>query len=358
MDKENLKTHLIGQYSIFGEYKQPENRVTCALLHIINYCGAELIDKLIDAFGGESFSSQPFVATQMLLKRNDQVIKGKDGQNCCADGIIACDYNFKIFIESKIKCNSINNDQLNAYRSVLALNSNEYLLYITPDAEKPSPLDDRDYWMNWDEINNLLDEYAKLSEDKLLDFLVEQFHLLTQNLVFNKRSKTKSNKENSDLEEFAKRKLQESPVAFDTVTESDEQVLVVGGRWGEKIAVEFGFYACQPKRYFFPTKYLTFYYDNRIKYLFKIIEGPINVPDLNNPKLEVDPRYFTEYDTNYKNSQDKAREYFKLKLVRIFMDGGIKNDQKDRNGKACAFVQRQRYTTIQKIVNAKYTSQL
>jgi len=358
MNKENLKCHRIDQYSIFGEYKQPENRVTCALLHIINYCGIELIDKLIDAFGGESLSSQPFVATQMLLKRNAQVIKDKEGQNCCADGIIACDYNYKIFIESKIKCNSINEDQLDAYRSVLALNSNEYLLYITPDADKPSPLDERDYWMNWDEINNLLDEHAKLIDDKLLDFLVEQFHLLTLNLVENKRSKTKSNKEKSDLEELAKRKLQESLVEFDAVTENNEQVLIVGGRWGEKIAVEFGFYACQPYRYFFPTKYLTFYYDNRIKYLFEITGEPINVLDLCDSKLGIDERYFTKYDTNYNNSQDKAREFFGLRLVKIFMDGGIMNDQKDKNGKPCAFVQRQRYTTIQKIVNAKYTSQL
>lgn len=47
MNTENLKSHLIDQYSIFGEYKKTENRVTCALLHIINYCG------LVRIFEGE-----------------------------------------------------------------------------------------------------------------------------------------------------------------------------------------------------------------------------------------------------------------------------------------------------------------
>ena len=358
MNTGNLKCHLIDQYSIFGEYKQPENRVTCALLHIINYCGSEFIDKLIDAFGGDPVSSQPLVATQMLLKRNDQVVKSGNDQNCCVDGIVACDYNFKIYIESKIKCKSINEDQLNAYRNVLTLNSNEYLLYITPDAEKPSPLDARDYWMNWDEINNLLEDFAKFKNDNLLDFLVKQFQLLTQNLVGNKRNKINSNKEKVDLEKRALQKLQDSTFVFDASKNSEEQVLIVGGRWGEKIAVEFEFYACQPNRYFFPTKYLAFYYDNRIKYLFEIIEEPRTIPDISDSKLGIDKRYFNEYDKDYRNSQNKAREFFKLRLVKVFKDDGIKNDQKDKNGRPCAFVQRQRYTTIQKIVNAEFTSQL
>ena len=358
MNTENLRSHLIDQYSIFGEYKQPENRVTCALLHIINYCGSELIDKLIEAFGGDTINSQPMVATQMLLRDNNQVLKDKEGKDCCADGVIASNYNYKIYVESKITCNSVREEQLKAYRKVVAMNSNEYLLYITPDAEKPSPLDERDYWMNWNEINNLLNEHAKLNDDKLLNFLVEQFHLLTLNLVDNKRSKTRSNKEKSDLEEFAKRKLKNLPVDFDSIRERDEQVLIVGGRWGEKIAVLFDFYACQPGRYFFPAKYLAFYYDNRIKFLFQIIEEPTDVTDLSEPSLGIDNNYFAQYDTNYMQSNDKARELFKLRLVKIFDGEGIINDNKDKNGRPCAFVQRQRYTTIMKIVNVKFTSQL
>ena len=57
-------------------------------------------------------------------------------------------------------------------------------------------------------------------------------------------------------------------------------------------------------------------------------------------------------------SNDKARELFKLRLVKIFDGEGIINDNKDKNGRPCAFVQRQRYTTIMKIVNVKFTSQL
>lgn len=129
-------------------------------------------------------------------------------------------------------------------------------------------------------------------------------------------------------------------------------------RWGEKIAVRFDFYACQSARYFFPTKYLAFYYDNRIKYLFQIIGEPTDVIDLSEASLSIDIEYFSLYDKNYMQSNDKSRELFKLRLVKIFEGEGIVNDNKDKNGRSCAFVQRQRYTIIERIVNAKYTSQL
>lgn len=37
----------ISTYSIFGEYKQPENRVTAALLHILRIGGECLIKEML-----------------------------------------------------------------------------------------------------------------------------------------------------------------------------------------------------------------------------------------------------------------------------------------------------------------------
>lgn len=103
---------------------------------------------------------------------------------------------------------------------------------------------------------------------------------------------------------------------------------------------------------------MAFYYDKRIKYLFEIEKSPIPSIELTDPQLRIDGKYFSIYDKKYKTSSDKAREFFQLKLVHIFPDSGIVNDLTDKNGNPCAFVQRQRYTTIEKIMSAKNTSDL
>ena len=100
---------------------------------------------------------------------------------------------------------------------------------------------------------------------------------------------------------------------------------------------------------------MSFYYNNRIKFLFEILEGPKDVEDLHQEGVVVE--YF-KYDKNYDRSDDKRCRLFKLRLVKEFEGDGIKNDSKDKNGKNCAFVQRNRYTTVGKIIKARTTSEL
>lgn len=356
--QENLQNHSIEDHSIFGDYKQPENRVTCALLHILNYGGADMIDAFIEAFGGERFSSKPIVSTQIKLKGGNNTTKDDGDQDCCADGLIVADYRYKIYIESKIDCNAIRTDQLEAYRKNVGQGIGEYLLYITPDAQMPPELGDWDYWMNWESVLTFLYGYwASKALDALLKYLIDNFKKLIDKLVTDKnKNKAKVQKANYDIEELAKKKLP-NPIAF-SPNDNEEQVLIVGGRWGENIAVIFDFYACQPDRFFLPTKYLAFYYNHRVKYLFEIVQEPISSIELTDPLLAINNKYFTDYDIAYKTSTNKAREFFKLKLVHIFNGSGIINVAKDKNGNPCAFVQKQRYTTIEKILKAKDTSEL
>lgn len=129
-------------------------------------------------------------------------------------------------------------------------------------------------------------------------------------------------------------------------------MIVVGGSFGEDVALKYGFYACQNNRFFRKAKYMAFAYDNRIKYLFEIENGTSK----NNVDLSTESRipsaYFQEKEPHYNH---ELRELFWLKKE---ADLDIVNDTIDRRGRRTAFVQRQVYTTYDKIIEAKLTSEL
>lgn len=360
-----INNHQIEDHSIFGDYNQGENRVTCALLKILQLAGNDLIEKLIERFGGDVKKNEPDILTQIPLD-------GKKGT--VADGLIIRDCTYKIIIEAKIAPFAINlrhnQNQLNNYRNLASQNDDEYILYITPDSQKPNELNPDIFWLNWDDITQLLKDYLLDIDNQILIFLIKEFIKLIGKLItgqFGSKGK-ELEKEKEETERIAKERIakedisKEWNVQNDNFTEEnaveDDNVLIVGGRWGEKIAVRYGLYACQPKRFFIPTKYMAFYYDNRIKYLFEIIFKEEIVKDLRDKKWEIDPDYFKKFDINYAHAMNKERELFRLKLIHIFNGNGIVNDSVDKNGKRCAFTQKQRYTTLNKILKARKTSEL
>lgn len=133
----------------------------------------------------------------------------------------------------------------------------------------------------------------------------------------------------------------------------EQSVIIVGGHFSENVALNYGFYACQPNRKFRPSKYLAFYHQNRIKYLFEIIGNVKESVDIQK-EPSVQKAYFSDFEPNYK---PEPRKFFKLKLHTTFKKE-IKNDKTDKNGKATAFVQGQTYTTFDKITKASKTSDL
>lgn len=358
IDDPMIKSHRIDDHSVFGDYGKAEDRVTSALLIILRLAGRDLIDRLIDKFGGEGKNPEPEILTQVTLRGAN--VKGNEP---VADGLIISDYAYKIVIESKIapfKNNLKHNlEQLEKYSNLISGNENEYILYITPDKNKPEELKEYFNWLNWDDIVELLSEYVLGIDNALLIFLIKEFIKLIGKLVLGRNGRKGVEKEKKETEIIAETKMESQTDLPDKNSNvDDEKVLVVGGRWGEDVAVKYDFYACQPDRFFIPTKYMAFYYDNRIKYLFEIILKEDWISDLSDKKWGIDPDYFIHYDTKYNTEEHKERELFKLRLVHIFKDGGIINDSKDKNGKKCAFTQRQRYTTYNKIMSAKYTSEL
>lgn len=308
------KQKSIVQTSIFGEYKKPEDRVTAALLHIIHTGGNMVIQRLF----GDIFD----------IPSNDiNVIPQSYKKNSIPDGELYCECNYHLYIESKITPNSISTPQLANHKKLANTASGHYLIYLTPDQSKPTDLVKEGVeWMDWRTIIDRLqgivaDGYA----DRLLEYFIEQFVLLVEHMVYAKTY----------------------------MPPMDESVIIVGGHFGENVALNYHFYACQPNRKFRSSKYLAFYHQHRIKYLFEIVSQKDSV-DIQKESAINKTNYFRIIEPNY---SPQSRMLFQLKLVKTFSPE-IKNDKTDKNGKLTAFVQGQTYTTYDKIMNTDKTSGL
>ncbi|MDR1862396.1 MAG: hypothetical protein LBQ67_00595 [Treponema sp.] len=307
----------IDEISVFGEYSQPENRVTAAFLQICKIGGEGLIRT---------------IATKLKIQLPNSEIdifsQAKE-ENTVPDGLLESNFSFKIFIESKIKKNAVNKKQLDGHLKALK-NENDFLIYLTPDEELPSELKRerrRISWTNWKTVNDIITNYVQdlqADEKQLLDFLCQQFKTLLDNL---------------DL------------CGYDW-TFDNQNVVILAGRTGEPIALQYLYYICQNKRKFKPSQYLTFFNNNQIKHIFKIIEKPRDDVNLNTiPELKE----FVE--SLEKDKQNALHTIIKLEYLKEIEP--IKNDTIDKNGDPCPYTYGiTRYTTLENMEKAKKTSEL
>ena len=301
----------IESHSIFGNYSQTENKVTAALLQILKAGGTEFIAKVISEIDEIDFpSSEIKIVTQERENHN------------VYDGLLECDFSFRVLVECKIKLESVNITQL-AGLIDNAQGTTDYILYITPDNKKPNELCDNSkiYWSNWSRINEILKETNPKTEP--INFLINEFEKFLEFL---------------ELLEI-----------------SEQRVQIAAGSWGEPIALEYGFYACQNNRTRKESKYLAFYNQGGIHTLFEIIGEPQNDYDLSKSEDEIIKKYLEIADPNYIHGS--FRQFYQLKLISDELN--IKHLGKNKNGKGSAYTMGVfRYTTIEKIEKAKTTDDL
>jgi len=225
----------IEDISIFGEYKQAENRVTAAFLQICKVGGEDFIRFLTNQLSIQLPSSEIEIQSQ---------VKGKE---TVPDGLLESNFSFKLYVESKIKPNTVNATQLAGHQKQI-VNSNDFLLYLTPDDTKPAILGTT-YWANWLQIINTFNDYLQTSQSdnkQLLEFLVEHFNTLLVNLNL---------------------------LGY-TWDLNNDNVIIVAGSWAEGVALNYNYYICQNKRSFKSARYLAFYNNNQIRYVFEIAKPP------------------------------------------------------------------------------------
>lgn len=301
----------IESHSIFGNYSQVENKVTAALLQILKIGGTEFIGKVISEIDDIEFpSSEINIITQEKESKN------------VYDGLLECNFAFRVLVESKIKSEKIDIKQLEGLIKN-AINPNDYILYITTDNQKPEVLRDKEkiYWTNWKNILTILQELNPKTEP--INFLISEFekYLDFLNLL--------------------------------EVVNDEERVQIVAGSFGEPIALKYNFYACQNHRTARNSKYLAFYNNRKINSLFEIFEGPINNYVLSSNKELSD--YLKNYEPEY--SEKDKRQFYKLKPISNSLN--IIHTGKNKKGKKTAFTMGVfRYTTIDKINKAKNTDEL
>ena len=292
--------------SIFGEYKYDEDRVTAALLHIFRIGGPDLISFVFDDFD-----------IDLDVEVNTQVKKKKSRP----DGELKANYH--LFIESKIEPweSSLdhNVEQFKNHQELLKDGFTK-LLYITIEDTCPEEIKQtrhpQIYWMNWKTILKKLQDYKPSFNRDVIEFLVDQFDLLIDNVVVSK---------------------------YDGTTD-ENRVAIVGGKYAEEIARQYGFYACQADRKFRPSKYLAFYFSKRISHVFEIQEGPIQVKSLKDVAEKMGGYQFLPGD-------DSPHTFMKLgREVTIAHE--------IEHNSSVPYVRKQRYTTIEKITSARSTDDL
>jgi hypothetical protein len=151
------------------------------------------------------------------------------------------------------------------------------------------------------------------------------------------------------VENKEKQASKNAPKPVNNWSLDNDQVLIVAGARGYKLAQKHEIYRCQNQRTFRSSRYIAFYDEGKIEEVFEIIETPLdNCTPENNEMLQKSQ---SEYPID-----DKVR-FFKLKSLRKL--GPIMNDSVGKNGKSVPFTYGQaRYSTFELLTKAKVTSEL
>lgn len=292
--------------SIFGGYKKGEDIVTAALLHLLELGGPALMNSL---FGDLGVEAKTHVNTQAR------------GKKSIPDGELRANYH--IYIESKIEPWTVNYDHnINQLKKHIELSKEKSasLLYITYEDEIPLEIANHPQiaWTHWRKILEDMKQYRSDFNNEVMVYLVGQFEILLEDLVFSK---------------------------YDGIKD-EERVLIVPGRFADSIAKHHNFYKCQYDRSFRPAKYIAFYLDKHIDSVYEITNGYERVNSLESVKgFDFGMYFFTADDLI-------PHTFMRLKPRKDLLDHVITHNHPN------AYVQNQRYTSITKLSNAKTTDEL
>lgn len=311
----------IHEKSIFGGYKRLEDQATAALLHILDMGGPHMVEYVFE----DSLSSGNFDG-YIISSQTDHGTSRPDGE-------ILADYH--LLIESKIDEWRVNDHNMKQLTNHLnnAKKSNAILVYILNQTDIPNIIQANGCLSTtWDDVIKRLKEFntqRAYFNKELMNYLIDQLKLLIKcNPI-------------------------KSP-SWKTIPRN-QRVVIVGGSWGEDVALNYGFYACQYNRNFQSPSYIAFYHKKRIKYVFKIINHGYfeNINQATDRFRFEFKDYFQSKEPTYasKAKEEQRRQFFVLEKVEDF-HSEIAHEE------TYAYVQKQRYTSIEALKQAKTTKDL
>lgn len=336
--------------SIFSTYTQGENRVTSTIIAVFQRLHINTLNELLDFL----LRNEEDDNILELVKFSNQ----PRYQKSIPDAEIKSSFHY--LFETKKQVNSVDVNQLKNHLSVLT-NKNiidSRLILITPDSDAPAVLSDASlknepiYWFNFASllagIADILTNYRFLMD--IEQYLLEELKSFIENTV------------GLLPEDISKRVL-----------------IIPAGKFAKTHGEHYYAYICQANRSFQPSAYLAYYLSGAIDTNVPKILGYVNSFHLlnDNPNTinieVVDPTVSMGYlqqrlaDLQQQVTNEKWEnvDYHKIFLLSKSIEEGtiilkslIKNDKKDSSNKNTAFLQKQRYTNIDRLQKAKTTTDL
>jgi hypothetical protein len=318
---------------VFSTYSMGENRVTASIMAVLRSLSLHRIERLLGALLEQ-------LEFELVLFENQP---GKGGAGV-PDALIVS--SCRILLEAKLKKNQVNLDQLKRHLKKLqethAKETFRALLVLTPDDHRPAAFDEiKDPMLVWSTYSALDQAIEELLDDR-------------QEVV-------------SEREAFLLRELQ-SLLLREKLLTSESDVVVVAARNAWPEYKEYHAYVCQPDRPFQAVQRIAFYTNQKICPLVPRILEVHNhvkfVPGLGGKLGELVDKLLAEdipLDT-LRRMPGTPHKVFLLSppgsTETIDLGREIVNDLKTKNGRSVAFTQGQRYVSIERLQQARTTTEV
>ena len=318
---------------LFSTYRQGENRVTSSMIAVFQRIDIGVVERLLGAASGESSLAIVTFANQVAGKQGS-IPDAAITANCC--------YLFEV----KTTPGAVRRVQLQAHLAQLdGAYKDERLFVITPDATKPTIVDDlsdsRVSWLSFLALSQAID--ALLGDPT--ELISEQGRFLLREL--------------------------QALFAEDGLLEHRHTVVVAAGRaWGEYLL--HSAYICQPNRPFQKgITHLGFYADGEIKpHIARIldrrdqVECSVQTVQALLTSGKPDDRRLGQWLEGILQNQTRPegaiQQIFLLSSKdddeTVKLAGPIQNTARDHNGRPCAWTQAQRYTRLAVLKRAPKTT--
>ena len=309
--------------SIFSTYSQGENRVTSSIIQALKNLPVNVVNRFLE------MDNQNFI--QFINQPKSK--KESSESTTIPDAEISAKFN--LLFETKTTENRVNLKQLNGHL-VVANNKNADLVYLTTDQSKPALLIQKN--VVWKNFQNLFDLISELMEDPSLIL--------------------------SERDQFLLKNLQDFFVESELIPVKDEVVIVAASSaW--KIYEKYGVYVCQAGRSFRNVGWIGFYAEGQIQKSIAKIKRPSEDSQFPENSLEGDTelkKKLSAWLTDNAWAMGELLQVFDISNIEseetVHLPNSIQNDLRNANGRAYAFTQGQRYTSLPQLEDAKTTSDL
>jgi hypothetical protein len=313
---------------IFSTYKTGENRVTSTILAVLRSISLNRTERLLrNLIGDERF--------QLIQFEN----QWSDGDRGVPDAVIRSDV--FLVVETKIQPGMVDLQQLRRHlvRVQKVSASTRWLIVLTPDNRMPEA------------VEELMAENQPVvwASFRMLDQAINELLSDRMEVV-------------SEREQFLLRELQ-LMLAEEKLTVDSGTAVIVAARSAYDEYLRHSVYVCQPNRPFRNVERLGFYSGGEIQqHLPRIVTSEDEVeftPGLHPGAIGVIVDKFCELGI-----RENGRAYKVMILSApdssdtLRLPEAIRNDKTSQTGKTTAFTMSQRYVSLEKLLRAKYTSEV